>query len=66
VTTPHILEILAKRVEAAPNLDELRAALIAIEEEVESYHVDSADIGPSTSTRRAPAPPSARPMYQAR
>jgi hypothetical protein len=43
MTTPHILEILAKRVEAASNLDELRAALIAIEEEVESHHVDSAD-----------------------
>jgi hypothetical protein len=43
MTTPHILEILAKRVEAASNLDELRAALIAIEEEVESHHVGSAD-----------------------
>jgi hypothetical protein len=48
MTTPHILEILAKRVEAASNLDELRAALIAIEEEVESYHVDSADDVEST------------------
>jgi hypothetical protein len=38
MTTPDILEILAKRVETASSLDELYRALIAFEEEVERHH----------------------------
>ena len=43
MTTPDILEILAKRVETASSLDELYRALIAFEEEVETHHDDFAD-----------------------
>jgi hypothetical protein len=44
-TTPSadILETLAERVEAASSLEELRTALIAFEEEVESHHEEFAD-----------------------
>jgi hypothetical protein len=42
-STPDILEVLAKRVEAASNLDELRKALIAFEEEVERHHEEFVD-----------------------
>jgi hypothetical protein len=43
MTTPDILEILAKRVETASSLDELYGALVAFEEEVETHHKDFAD-----------------------
>jgi hypothetical protein len=41
MTTPDILEILAKRVETASTLDELYRALITFEEEVERHHGDT-------------------------
>jgi hypothetical protein len=43
MTTPDILETLAKRVETASSLNELYRALIAFQEEVETHHDDFAD-----------------------
>jgi hypothetical protein len=43
MTTPDILETLAKRVETASSLDELYRALIAFQDEVETHHDDFAD-----------------------
>src|SRR5271156_6218714 len=40
-TPPDILDTLAKRVENASSLEELRTALIAFQEEVESHHDDT-------------------------
>ena len=40
-TPPDILDTLAKRVENASSLEELRTALIAFQEEVESHHEDT-------------------------
>jgi hypothetical protein len=41
MTTPDILEILAKRVETASSLQELYEALMAFEDEVERHHEDT-------------------------